>query len=34
MFMLNYETLERATSIPIINDINVAIFKEDVSGVN
>ncbi len=28
-----YETLERATSIPITSDINVAIFKEHVSGL-
>ncbi len=28
-----YETLERVTSIPITNDINVAIFKEFVSGL-
>ncbi len=30
---LIYETLERCTSIPITSDINIAIFKEDVSGL-
>ncbi len=30
---LIYETLERATSKPITNDINVAMFKEHVSGL-
>ncbi len=30
---LIYETLERATSIPITNDINVTIFKDHVSGL-
>ncbi len=28
-----YETLERATSIQITSEINVAIFKEHVSGL-
>ncbi len=30
---LIYDTLERALSIPITSDINVAIFKEHVSGL-